>query len=146
MTRGKAITALGAFTLAVVLVLAGAFIAPRPVGAENIVSSRGITLLTSNGSTARWVTGTAVSTQLYGVADCFATYVSAVSPATATVSIESSADATNWAGNTSFTAQSSAGTVFTRSIAYGAFMRALIVGQNTNAMTYTVKCVVKNAE
>jgi hypothetical protein len=144
--RSGALGALIAFTLIVAAVLGAAFITPpAQTAAESIIGSKSATLVTSLGATTN-VTTDAAYTQFYGTGDCYSTYVAAVSPATATVTLYHSADGSNWVAGTSMTAQSSAGTVHTRTVLYGAYTRAIIAPSNTNAMTMTVKCVWKNTE
>lgn len=144
--RTGALGALIAFTLIVAAVLGAAFITPpAQTAAETVTSTKSATLVTSLGATTN-VTTDAQYTQFYGTGDCYSIYVSAVSPATATATLYHSADGSNWVAGTSFTAQSSAGTVHTRTVLYGAYTRAIIVPSNSNAMTMTIKCVWKNTE
>lgn len=134
------------------LMLAGVAMTPaKQASADSVVGVRSDTLLSSvNGS--GYVVGDAVYTAFFGHADCYSTWQGGVivagAPPTVTVVLQHSPDATTWVTNTesSFAAQSSAGTLFTRTILYGSYVRASINAANTNAVTVTVKCSLKNIQ
>lgn len=143
--KRNAMYTLMAFMVAVSLLLGGMFTTPpRAAQSETIIGTRSATLLTSNGITTT-TTADDTYTQFFGTGDCYSNYVSAVSPATMTVALQHSPDTVNWVTTGSFAQQTAAGSVFTRVTLYGAYIRAVATVSNTNAMTLTVKCVLKNS-
>lgn len=134
------------------LLLAGVISTPaKQAAADSVVGVRSDTVLSSvNGS--GYVVGDAVYTAFFGHADCYSTWQGGVivagAPPTVTVVLQHSPDSTTWITNTesTFAAQSSATTLFTRTNLYGAYMRASINAANTNAVTVTVKCTLKNIQ
>lgn len=80
----------------------------------------------------------------YGIADCYINYIAATSPQTATMVLLSSADATGWLTDTTFTAMSAVGVSMTRVNVYGYYHKIYATLGNTNPLTITVKCVAKD--
>ena len=122
---------------------------PKATQADSIVGTRSITLISAAGSAATTVTGDAVYTQFYGSADCFATWISetaAVVPTTVTHKLQVSADSVYWADLTSYTAQTTATVALTKTTLAGAYLRDLVTVGNTNPVTFSVKCVLKNSD
>ena len=88
-------------------------------------------------------TGSAVRTTGYSNAECYS-IVDVTSAQTVTAIISHSADATNWVTLHSFTAVSADGTSFTPTLAYGEYLRASVTLGGSNAVTPTVRCVLKD--
>ncbi|MBK8113293.1 MAG: hypothetical protein IPK44_01590 [Candidatus Accumulibacter sp.] len=81
----------------------------------------------------------------YGIADCYTDYIAKGGTfQTATMILQSSADATNWLTDTTFTAMSAVGVSMTRVTVYGYYHRIYATLGNTNPLTITVKCVAKD--
>lgn len=122
--------------------------APKAAQADAIVGTRSITLESREGSTSQYVYSDPVYTQFYGRASCFSTWVAAPivagAPVTVTNALQVSADATNWVTATTFASQTSAGTLLTTTVLDGAYLRGLATVGSQNAITFTVKCVLKN--
>lgn len=149
MKRNTALSILASLTLIFALALGVAFSAkPDAVKADSVQGTSNITLVESNGTVATAVTGTSRYIQFWGSADCFSAWIAGPSvagaPPTVTNKLQVSADDTYWADLTSFTAQSSASTVLTRTTLAGAYLRTVATVGNTNPVTYSVKCVIKN--
>lgn len=138
--------------LVMALLVAGMIFTPaKSTDAASVVGLRSETLLSSvNGQGS--VVGDASYVGFYGIADCYSTWQGGVivagAPPTVTVVLQHSPDATAWFTNTeaTFPAQSSDSTQFTRTVVYGTYMRAKINASNTNAVTVTVKCSMKNIQ
>ncbi len=123
--------------------------APKATQADSIIGTRSIVLIESNGSVATTVNGDAYYTQFYGSADCFSVWISgplvAGAPPTVTNKLQVSADASNWADLIGFTAQTTASVVLTRTALAGAYLRNVATVGSTAPVTFSVKCVLKNA-
>lgn len=123
--------------------------APKATQADSITGTRSITLDSQSASAVGWVYSDAVYTQFYGSASCFPTWIAAPvlagAPVTMTYALQASADASNWVTVTGFTAQTAASTVVTTVVLPGAYIRGLATMGNSNPITFSVKCVLKNS-
>ena len=88
-------------------------------------------------------TGSAFYTGGYAAADCYS-IVDATDTQTMTTVISHSADASNWVTWYSFSAVSADGAAFTTSVPYGQYLRASVFPQTTNAITVSVRCILKD--
>lgn len=123
--------------------------APKASQADSIIGTRSITLENQAASAAQYVYSDAVYTQFYGTASCFSTWIAAPilagAPVTLTNALQVSVDASNWVTATAFTAQTTAGTLLTTTALAGAYLRNLATVGNSNPITFSVKCVIKNS-
>lgn len=101
-----------------------------------------VTLYSGNGITTS-ATGSAVRTSGYANAECYS-IVDVTSAQTVTAIISHSADAQNWVTLSTFTAVSADGTAFTTTYPYGEYLRASASLAGSNAVTPTVRCVLKD--
>lgn len=111
--------------------------------AHTIQSYARYTLLTSNGIT-QTANGTGVRIAGYDFADCFEV-VDATLVQTATVALQASADGTNYVTVLSYSSATTDTATFTRTAIYGEYFRAAVTSLgNTNPVTVSVRCVMKN--
>ena len=111
-----------------------------PQGTLRIVKQ--VTLYSGNGITTS-ATGSAVRTTGYSNADCYS-IVDVTSAQTVTAIISHSADAQNWVTLHTFSAVSADGTSFTPTLTYGEYLRVTVNLGGSNAVTPTVRCVLKD--
>lgn len=100
-------------------------------------------LLYSGNGITESKTGSAVYTGGYASADCYSV-VDVTSAQTVTAIISHSMDASNWVTWNSYTAASADGTSFTTTVPYGTYMRASASLAGSNAVTVTIRCVLKD--
>jgi len=139
-------------TLIVALLMITAVLAALPIGSAQagpeaapagaLKTTRAVLLYTGNGITES-KTGSAVYTGGYASADCYS-IVDVTSAQTVTTILSHSVDATNWVTDKTFTAVSSDGTSFTTTVPYGLYLRATVYLAGSNAVTPTVRCVLKD--
>ena len=101
-----------------------------------------VTLVSGSGITTSQ-TGSAVRTSGYANAECYS-IVDVTSAQTVTAIISHSADAQNWVTLHSFSAVSADGASFTPTVPYGEYLRATVNLGGSNAVTPTVRCVLKD--
>ncbi len=101
-----------------------------------------VVLYSGNGITTAQ-TGSAVRTTGYTNAECYS-IVDVTSAQTVTAIISHSADAQNWVTLNTFAAVSADGTSFTPTLAYGEYFRASVTLGGSNAVTPTIRCVLKD--
>lgn len=116
--------------------------APVSAPAAVLKNVKQVVLYSGNGITES-KTGSAYSTIGYASADCYA-IVDVTSLQTVTAIISHSADAQNWVTWNTYSAVSADGTAFTTSVPYGAYFRASVTLGTANAVTPTVRCVLKD--
>lgn len=113
---------------------------PNP---QTIVGAQGTFIGTTAGITGTTTTDK-VNTLYFGIGDCYSKItVSGVN--TTTVSLQHSADGTNWVTGYSFPAVATDTVAFTRTVMYGQYMRLSVAPVTTTIpVTSTVTCVLKN--
>lgn len=116
---------------------------PNP---QTVTAVETFTLYSGEGVTQSGTSLTGLySMRNYGIADCYTNYIAKSGTyQTATMVLLSSADATGWLTDTSFTAMSAVGVSMTRISVYGYYHKIYATLGNTNALTITVKCVAKD--
>ncbi len=138
-------------TLIVAMLMITAVLAALPIGSAQagpeaapaaIKNTRAVLLYTGNGITES-KTGSAVYTGGYASADRYS-IVDVTSAQTVTTILSHSVDSTNWVTDKTFTAVSADGTSFTTTVPYGLYLRATVYLAGSNAVTPTVRCVLKD--
>ncbi len=116
---------------------------PNP---QTVTAVETFTLYSGSGVTQSGVSLSGLySMRNYGIADCYTDYISKSGTyQTATLGLQSSADATNWLTDTTLGPFSAVGVSLTRVSVYGYYHRIYATLGNTNPLTITVKCVAKD--
>jgi len=138
-----------ATALAIVVAMAFGVGAPKPTNAETINGTTGLLLFNGLGYTTTQ-TGTLQDTRYFGTCDLYFAYDSTSAAGAATTpTLFHSADGVNWVTNTlqvAGTNTAAAGASFTRTTLYGHFVRVIMAVANTNAVTASVRCAMKNSQ
>lgn len=124
------------------LPLGSATAAPADAPQAALKNTKTVLLYSGNGITEA-KTGSAVYTGGYASAECYS-IVDVTSAQTVTAIISHSADATNWVTWNTFSAVSADGTSFTTTVPYGLYFRASVTLGGSNAVTPTIRCVLKD--
>lgn len=144
---------MGAIALVVLMMLSLVSIGlnARPAAAtdpspQTVTAVETFTLYSGEGVTQSGTSLTGLySMRNYGIADCYTNYIAKSGTyQTATMVLLSSADATGWLTDTTFTAMSAVGVSMTRVSVYGYYHKIYATLGNTNPLTITVKCVAKD--
>jgi len=116
---------------------------PNP---QTVTAVETFTLYSGSGVTQSGVSLSGLySMRNYGIADCYTDYIAKSGTyQTATLGLQSSADATNWLTDTTLGPFSAVGVSLTRVSVYGYYHRIYATLGNTNPLTITVKCVAKD--
>ncbi len=128
--------------IAAVLPLNSASAKPEASPQGTLRIAKQVVLYSGNGITTAQ-TGSAVRTTGYANAECYS-IVDVTSAQTVTAIISHSADAQNWVTLHTFSAVSADGTSFTPTLTYGEYLRASVTLGGSNAVTPTIRCVLKD--
>lgn len=139
--RVRIVSALVAFALVVAAILGVAV--HQPASTAGAFSTWNSFLIASGNGVTGTVTGTLqTGMTAYDVADCYSNYVGASGANTMTVVIYHS-DNTGSVLLHTYSQQSSAGSLFTRTIPYGRGLYAIAQISGTNPLTFSVRCIAK---
>lgn len=139
--RSKILGGLVAFAIVVAAVLGLAVNQPaKQAGAFSTWNS--FILASGNGVTSTVTGALQTGMTTYDVADCYSNYVSASAANTMTVAIYHG-DNTGTVLLYTYAQQTSAGSLFTRTIPYGRGLYAVATISGTNPITFSVRCIAK---
>jgi len=115
----------------------------RPASAQSVGAWAVYTLRAGTSSIAADTNTSGLVVADYGRADCYQT-VDVASAQTVTTTLQHSVDNSNWINGQVLTVQTADGTVYLTTLITGTYLRASIDLFNTNPVTPTIKCAVKD--